>query len=101
MLYKEIARDIVILIMAVGFAVVNICFVGRSTDVWLNILNLVAFVMCAIGAVYFARRVIKEGEQLDEMTDSILNALSSMSDDVSELNDMLPSDEDIHRISMN
>lgn len=101
MLYYKFARDIIILIVAVGLAVANLCYVGRSDNVWVNIIDIVAFAMCVGAAVYYGNRVVKEAEDLDEMTSDMHHALSSMSDDVSDLNDMIPSDDDIHRISMN
>lgn len=101
MLYYRFARDIIILIVAVGFAVASLCCVGRSDNVWANILGIVAFVMCVGAAVYFGSRAAKEAEELDEMTSNMLHALSSMSEDMSDMNDMLPSDDGIQSISMN
>lgn len=93
-MYRELVGNIAAFVFTTVLAAINLVLVGQSENVWVNILNIVGFVLCAIVLCFIYRHIVRFAEMIDEdyetlweTMDNTVEALKCMSEDLRKIED--------------
>lgn len=86
---RQLVTGIISLLILGIAAALNFSMIGRSDNVWINILNLVAFFVWVAAAYGVTKDLIKQADELDEIEQSHRNVHGHMVDAIEDLNNRL------------